>query len=200
MLITQPFLIKYKKFHLHRIVGKVSYVLVPLVLLSGFLMIRRSYYLFVDDLRQKALQGANQLNNDQILQQAATYEAIAIFYLSWFALFYLLAVINRRKSAVHARFMVATALPLLGPTVDRIVFFNFKLPAYIPYELPSFLIIDTVLAILLWLDYKNKRRIKTIGTCLLIYLTAQILYFIIPGANWWQHFVTFVMKPAKGFF
>jgi hypothetical protein len=194
-LITQPFLIKYKKFHIHRLLGKISYVLVPLVLLSGFLMIRRSYYLLVEDLRLKAVPGLKQLSDNQILQQAAAYEAIAIFYLSWFALFYSLAIINRRRSAIHARYMFATALPLLGPTVDRIVFFNFKLPSYIPYELPSFFIIDTVLGILLWLDYKNKRPVKTLRTGLLIYLTGQVLYFIIPGTSAWQYFVTFIMKP-----
>ncbi len=125
MLITQPFLINFKKRAVHRMLGKISYVLVPLVLLSGFLMVRRTYHLLVEDLQQKAAQGLNQLNDNQILQQAAAYEAIAIFYLSWFALFYSLAIINRRKSAIHARFMLATALPLLGPTVDRIVFFKF---------------------------------------------------------------------------
>ena len=195
MLIVQPFLIKYKKRAIHRMLGKVSYVLVPLVLLSGFLMIRRAYYLLIDDMHQKAAVGLNQLSDREILQQAAAYQAIGIFYLSWFALFYSFAIINRRKSAIHARFMLATALPLLGPTVDRIVFFNFKLPAYIPYELPSLLIIDIILAILLWHDYKNKRPTKTLWTCLLIYLTGQVLYFIIPGTEAWQHFVALIMKP-----
>jgi hypothetical protein len=195
MLITQPFLIKYKKFHLHRMVGKISYVLVPLVLLSGFLMLRRSYYLLIDDLQLKAAQRLNQLNEHQILQYAASNVAIVIFYLSWFALFYSLAINNKRRSATHARYMLATALPLLGPTVDRIVFFYFKLPSYLPYELPSFLIIDIVLAILLWLDYKNKRPTKTLWTCLLIYVIGQVLYFIIPQTGWWQNFVTFIMKP-----
>src|SRR5215218_4254434 len=44
MLITQPFLIKYKKRAAHRLLGKISYVLVPLVLISAFLMIRHGYY------------------------------------------------------------------------------------------------------------------------------------------------------------
>ena len=48
--------------------GKISYVLVPLVLLSGFLMVRRTYYLLVEGLREKAIQGVNQLNDGQILQ------------------------------------------------------------------------------------------------------------------------------------
>ena len=64
---------------IHRMLGKISYVLVPLVLASGFLMIRFSYYRVIDDLQQKAAAGLNQLTTDQILQQAAAYEAIAFF-------------------------------------------------------------------------------------------------------------------------
>jgi hypothetical protein len=81
MLIVQPFLIKYKKVAIHRKLGKVSYLLVPLVLVSGFLMIRLSYYRVLDDLHQKAAAGLNQFNNEQILKQAAAYEAIAFFWL-----------------------------------------------------------------------------------------------------------------------
>ena len=198
MLITQPFLIKYKKLAIHRMLGKISYVLVPLVLVSGFLMIRFSYYHFIDDLHQKAAQGLNQFNNDQVLQQAAAYEATAFFYISWFALFYSLAVINRRRTIVHSRYMLATALTLLGPTVDRIVLFVFKLeklPGSIPIESAAFFIADTLIAILLWKDYKDKRPTKTLWTCLLIYIIGQVLFFTVPGTNWWQHFMSLIMKP-----
>ena len=68
MLIAQPFLIKYKKLSIHRIIGKISYGLVPLVLLSGFLMIRFSYYRDINQLRQDAAQGLNHFSNYQILQ------------------------------------------------------------------------------------------------------------------------------------
>jgi hypothetical protein len=195
MLITQPFLIKYKKLSIHRMLGKISYVLVPLVLISAFLMIRYSYYNLINDLQQKAAQGLNQFNNGQILQQAATNVAIAFFYFFMFALFYSLAVINKRKSAIHSRYMMATALTLLGPTVDRIVFFNLKLPTYITYELPTLIIIDILLALLLFKDYKDKRPTKTLWICLLIYITGQVLYFTIPYTSGWQHFVTLIMKP-----
>lgn len=195
VLITQPFLIKYKKLAIHRMLGKISYVLVPLVLASAFLMIRYSYYNLINDLQQKAAQGLTQFNHGQILQQAAVNVAIAFFYFFMFALFYSLAVINKRKSAIHSRYMVATALTLLGPTVDRIVFFNLKLPAYITYELPTLIIIDILLVLLLFKDYKDKRPTKTLWTCLLIYITGQVLYFTIPYTNGWQHFVTFILKP-----
>jgi hypothetical protein len=195
MLIVQPFLIKFKKRAIHKTIGKISYVLVPLVLISGFLMVRHTYYILIGDLQQKVIQESDKLSNEQILQQAATYEAIAIFYLSWFALFYTLAVINRRNSTVHARYMLAAALPLLGPTVDRTFYFYSKLPNNMPYELPSFIIIDIVLAILLWKDYKNKRPTITLWVCLLIYVIGQVLYFTVTGTEGWQHLVTFIMKP-----
>src|SRR5688500_3805622 len=73
MLIAQPFLIKFKKFSIHRTLGKISYVLVPLVLASAFLMIRLSYYRFIDIAHAEVAKGLNQSTNAQILQKAADF-------------------------------------------------------------------------------------------------------------------------------
>jgi hypothetical protein len=197
MLITQPFLIKYNKLAIHRMLGKTSYVLVPLVLVSAFLMVRYSYYQFVE-LNQNVAQGLNQFSKGQILQRAAVIQAIALFYLAWFILFYILAVSNRRKTPIHSRYMLATALTLLGPTVDRIMVFGFKLetlPGSIPIESVAFVIADAVLITLLLKDYKNRRPTNALWSCLLIYLSGQVLFFTVPGTDWWQPFVTFIMKP-----
>lgn len=197
MLITQPFLIKYKKRSLHRLVGKISYVLVPLVLFFSFLMIRVGYYRYVNELREQVAQGLNHFTDAGILKLAAD-GPIAIFYLTWFALFYILAIINRRKSFVHARYMLATALTLLGPTVDRIIMIPLKTEyiGFIPAYAIAFLIADIVLAILLMKDYKTKKPIKTLATCLAIYVTGQLLYFVVPRFDWWPDFMAFIMKPV----
>lgn len=195
MLIAQPFLIKYKKLTLHRTVGKASYVLVPLVLFSAFLMIRQEYYGYIVDLGQEV---APALTHTEILKQAAN-EPIALIYFTWFTLFYLLAIINRRRSNIHSRYMLATALTLLGPTVDRILGIHFgveTLLGFIPSYLVSFLIIDMVLALLLYSDYKNKKSVRALTTCLLIYLAGQVLYFLTPYFDWWPTFMAFIMKPA----
>src|SRR5688500_6184127 len=84
MLITQPFLIKFKKLSTHRLLGKVSYVLVPLLLISAFLMIRISYYRQIDIGHAQVAEGLNQRTNAQILQHAADFQAIAVFYVLWF--------------------------------------------------------------------------------------------------------------------
>ena len=196
MLIAQPFLIKYKKLSIHRLLGKISYVLVPLVLISSFLMIRHAYYRDIGQLRQDAALGLNHLNDNQILQQTAASIAIAVVWFLWFFVFYSLAIINRRKSNIHARYMVATALSLLGPIVDRIVFnltFLEKLGTYIPLYSIAFLIADSVLAILLLKDYKNKLPTKTLRTSLLIYIIGQVLFFTVPKTEVWQHIVEWLL-------
>ena len=198
MLIAQPFLIKFKKRSTHRLLGKISYVLVPLVLASSFLMIRLSYYRVISNATESAPQTLNQLTNLQVLQQAADLQAIAFFYILWFFIFYSLAVINRRRSQVHARYMVATALTLMGATVDRIMFFVFNmefLPGGISSMWVAFIIIDIVLAFLLFNDYKNNRPTKTLWICLLIYIPGQILHFAVMGHDWWREFMAFLMLP-----
>lgn len=196
MLVAQPLLIKYKKQSIHRTLGKISYVLVPLVLISSFLIIRFSYYRDIDQLRQDAQLGLNSFNDSQILHQVAKDKAIAFIWFLWFLVCYSLAIINRRKPNIHARYMVATALSLLGPIVDRIVF-NLeileKLGTYIPLYSIAFLIADSVLAILLLKDYKNKLPLKTLRTSLLIYIIGQVLFFTVPQTQVWQHIVAWLL-------
>ncbi len=197
MLIAQPFLIKYKKLKWHRLLGKVSYILVPLVLLTAFLLIRNEYYRNIEGLNQQVAKGLKQYSPAEILQQAAA-TPIGLFYFTWFLVFYLLAIKNRRKSPRHARYMLATALTLTGPTVDRIVGIHFKLETFagISTFFISFLIIDIVLALLLYLDYKNKRETKTLWTCLVVYAVGQLLYYIVPTFDWWSVVMKYIMMPV----
>ena len=87
LLIAQPFLIKFRKFSIHRLLSKVSYVLVPVVLISAFLMIRISHYRQIEIRHAQVADGVNQNTNAQILQHAADFQAIAVFYVLWFAIF-----------------------------------------------------------------------------------------------------------------
>ena len=194
ILMVQPFLFRYKKLALHRKLGKLTYVLVPLLLISAFFMIRFSYYRFIGNFYQQNASA----DPHQVLKEAASYEAIAFLYFGWLALLYSMAIINRRRSSVHARYMVATALTMLGPTVDRIVYSGFKVIKFggiIPIETVSFFIADGILAILLWKDYKNKKSTKALMISLSIFVIGQTVYFLIQKTNAWTGFVAFVMQP-----
>ena len=200
MLITQPFLIKFKKLSVHRLLGKISYVLFPLVAITGFLLIRYSYYQILNDLQRQTELGVEKLNHEQLLKFSSSFQAIAVFYLALFVGFYSLAIYNKRKSSVHARYMVASALTLLGPTVDRIIFFGFGfqiLPGSIPIEIVAFSIADFILLLLLYKDYKKSRPTKTLLICLMVFVVAQILYFILPKTDSWQYLMAIIMYPAQ---
>lgn len=197
MLIVQPFLIKYRKRPLHRMIGKISYVLVPLVLISGFLVIRLSFSNAVNDLQQKSMKGLNQLTPEQIQLKAASFMGLPVIYLLWLGIFYVLAVYHRRRSSIHARYMLATALTFLGPTVDRIIFFSLrveKLWGIIPIETVAFFLADAVLALLLWKDHVDKKPTGTLRNCLIIYISGQVLYFLLPGTYGWQYFVSLLLR------
>ena len=196
MLVAQPFLIKYKKLAIHRLLGKVSYVLVPLVLLSAFLMMRMGYYRDLGFFQQQAASGVNNLTNDQILHKVRGFAALPFVWFFWFIIFYSMAIINRRKSAVHARYMLATGLSLFGPIIDRIFFRVETVANNIPAESVAFFLADLILGLLLWKDYQEKRSTRTLRNCLVIYLIGQLLYFTAPGSLVWQSFVAFVMRPA----
>src|SRR5665213_750883 len=72
MVIVQPFLIKFKKIAWHRRVGKLSYVVVPLAIFSGYLMMRYNYYTDISSFRQQVTNGSQQFSETQVMQQAAT--------------------------------------------------------------------------------------------------------------------------------
>jgi hypothetical protein len=198
MLLVQPFLYGYKKLALHRTIGKVSYVLIPALLITAYFMIRFSYYRFINGLNEQVATGAVQMDHHGVLKEAATYEAIAFLYFGWLAVLYSLAVKNRRHTPTHARYMIATALTMLGPTVDRIVIWiNKGLPKIngsIPIECVSFLIADCTLLFLMWNDHKNKRSIRPLGTGFMIFFGGQLIYFLVQKTEAWNTLVAFVMQ------
>ena len=196
MLIAQPFLIKYKKLSWHRLLGKVSYLLVPLVLITSWLLTRNEYYRKIENLQNKVIDGVQNLSHLEILK-AASLDPVAFIAIIWFITFYSLAIIYRKQSNKHARYMLATALILLSPTIDRFVAINLGIGTIssIASFIISFLIIDLIIAYLLLVDYRNKREIKTLATCLLIFVIGQISLYVLPYFDWWAGFMEFVMMP-----
>ena len=97
--------------------------------------------------------------------------------------------------------MLAAALTLLGPIVDRIMLIPLgleSLPGGLSPMWVSFILIDLVLLFLLYKDYQHKRTLKTLLVCLLVYIPAQFVHFAILGNGWWKDFMIFVMLPKPG--
>ncbi|MDE3235498.1 MAG: hypothetical protein KGO81_06045 [Bacteroidota bacterium] len=134
LIIVQPFLIVNRKIAWHRKLGKLSYIIFPLLILSFIPLV------------------INNLNSDSPKD--------AFFPIgdgTLLVLFYSLAIYYRKKSTVHMRYMIAAALVLFGPTVGRILP-NLLDFGRIATQNIQFAIIQAILIALVLFDMKNKRK------------------------------------------
>jgi len=195
MAIVQPFLIKYKKLELHRLVGKISYGIVPLVIFTAFLMSKHSYFAFKAGLLAQETAGKLVYSEAEVLQMTAKEMGLAVFYTLWLAIFYILAIYHKRDRIPHSRYMLAAVLTFMGPTVDRIFFFGFNkiyLFGNITVEYISYFLINIILIGFIYLDRGNPKGQKALGISLGIYLLGQILYATARNSMIWERIVTAV--------
>jgi hypothetical protein len=104
MLIVQPWLINHRKRDTHRLVGRFSFVIGPLVVISAL-------YVVLDNLLG--------------LPQPYPPIGLSFFWLGlgsalFFAMLFILAIISRRQMPLHARYMVATGLLFITPGLGRL--------------------------------------------------------------------------------
>lgn len=97
LLILQPLLIRNRKNKLHRKIGKLSYIIFPLLILS-----------FVPQMIRII-----QSDAPQFLFFPLADSVLLI-------LFYSLAMFHRRNASKHMRYIIGTATVFLGPTIGRI--------------------------------------------------------------------------------
>lgn len=105
MLIAQPILIRQKKFELHRKIGKLSYVLVPLMFISIIL------------LAHSTLKGPKE---NLGLELWVPFKDLLIF-----AVGYGIAITYRHTMAIHARGMIVAGIVLIEPALVRLILYVF---------------------------------------------------------------------------
>lgn len=164
LLIAQGSLIRLKRPAWHAWLGRASYALVPLILVSG-------WFVSMDSIAKVAA--------DPVLRDARS--ALMIHSLIAFAAIFALGMRARRDPAIHARYMVGTLFPMVTPVTDRLIFHH--LPSLVPY-LPTlegrpraytagFLLADAVLIALLIADWKNPKTRHVFAVVLAIVLAYQ---------------------------
>lgn len=162
-LIVQPLLIRYKKFSGHRLLGKLSYVLGPLIICSFIMVMNKEY----DENR------ANHISNIRNMKHLVQpFDNMLLF-----AIAYALAIVNKRRVQYHMRYMIVTGLVLIPPTVARILLFILKAPP-MSSELIAFGLADLLLAGLIFYDRSNQLNYKPYFICLILFLTSNIFFVL----------------------
>jgi hypothetical protein len=105
MLIGQAMLIRFNKFTVHRVIGKSSFILFPLLIISTFLLI------------QASLGSKGSVNTALLYQMSLMVNATIAL-----TVIYGLGMYFRKDRLTHARYMVCTIFPMFTPITDRIIY------------------------------------------------------------------------------
>ncbi len=184
MLIAQATLIRKRAYTIHRWVGYGSYVLVPFIAFAAF------------DLVHHLFTGAQQLIVGHFY-----FLALSINSIFAFLILYGLAIYFRKNAALHARFMVVTALPLFTPITDRLIYgyFQFLIPyapeiggsPIVPFF--GFLLADLILIGLIVWDWRSNKRLTAFPVALGVLLLYHYSVMNFYQYTFWKNFCYWFM-------
>lgn len=139
LLIVQPLLIRYKKTKLHKLIGKFTYVLAPLIVLTMIGMMLKQLSEVIGKLTLPTIMAAVKLPLcDCIL----------------FITFYTMAVIKRKNFQQHGAFMIATGLLFINASLTRALNFWAHMPFTIAEITVVIFILLCVISLLLYFRQK----------------------------------------------
>lgn len=161
LLVVQPYLIRTKRYKLHRSIGKLSYVVVPLLILT-------TLDLLLYRLHKTPIFGTSEY----------FFIALVVNALLAFIILYALGIYHRKKPTIHARYMICTVFPFFTPVTDRIIHNYFpSLLSYLPTlegdpiaPVAGFLMADLILIGLSIWDWKSHNRLNVFPFALVVLL------------------------------
>lgn len=169
LLVVQPLLYKSGKMQWHRILGRTSFILVPLLIIGGLNMIHIMM---------------NEGNYPPLVPYQLGF--IDFFTLGQFTLFYILAIKNISDTQYHARYMACT---IFGPIIPALTRLLFWIPGVNSFSISlnlSYIIVEIVLLMLI-LDDKRRGKIRLPYPLMLGLLGVQHLIMnYIAEWGWWQ--------------
>lgn len=168
LLIVQPLLIHSGRAKLHRTIGKVSWVLGPLIIISMFLVGRGSYGRSLGIFPEKEI--------------LATMVLDIRGYLT-FAIFWALAMFYRKVPASHMRYMIATGIVGIGPGVGRGLQNSFDVVFWDALAITDVLDL-AIVGFLLGYDIYRKKNYKPFLVVFIVFLIGSILWQARDSAAW----------------
>src|SRR5205085_3255664 len=108
MLIAQPIFIVTGRIKTHRAIGKLAYIIGPMITIYLFLIAQLGYH-----------RGAD---NPEIARAFMVLDLRGLFF---FTTLYVLALSYRKTTAYHMRFMIGTGLLMIGPGFGRALINSF---------------------------------------------------------------------------
>jgi len=173
LLVGQAWLMRVGNRPLHRSLGRISYVLIPAILASTITM------------AHFRLNASPAVTPPDILY----FIYVQLFLLAFFVLAYALAMINRQRPLVHARFMICTALPLIDPIGARLLYNTLKVDFPLGQML-TYGFSDAILVALAIWEWRRGTGSKVFLGMLVVLVALQVPTFFLYKLPVWQQFAT----------
>ncbi|OOG74928.1 hypothetical protein [Algoriphagus sp. A40] len=158
MLIVQPILIKRNKLAIHRKVGKLSYLIFPLMVVSMIILIRINF-----------------MRNIPVPEGALDTNLIGIADMTFFIPCYALAMYFRKNTAYHSRLMVLSVLPFINPALGRL-------------GLPGPILAIAIMIGLLIYEKKHNKVYLPYLIALPAYIFIYVFYLVLIDSDDWKAF------------
>jgi len=161
-------LIKKRKYKWHRVIGKASYFLVPLIVVSIFFIAKELYE--TAPLTQS--------------QKIATLY-VPFYQIVDFITLYVLAIYYKKRISYHMRYMIATSLAVYGAALKRF-FINFMGISGPNAFLYTFIVTDLILLGLIIYDRRHGKSYRPYAISLIILLASQFGFYFLRNTVFWQ--------------
>ncbi|MGC0772320.1 MAG: hypothetical protein WB543_05245 [Candidatus Acidiferrum sp.] len=162
LLIVQPLAVRYRAIPTHRILGKFSNALIPIVLISSGAMLWKEYH--------------EHLTEGATIVMARNAEFLSAAQLLLFGALYAVSItaIRRRDVATHMRCMICIALVLLPAGMARVLGYLLHV-RQAPSQTVCLALIDALLIALIVFDRSRRLAARP-------YILVLLAYIVIEGS------------------
>lgn len=181
MLVAQAWLIRANRRPLHRQVGKLSYVIVPAIVVATVALL---------------LYKMTTVGVDYV------FAALVLNALVVLVIYYGLAIFYRKNAGIHARFMLCTIFPMFTPITDRII--GVYAPGIRPYiytidgqpfpPVVGFAMADLILLGLCVWDWRSHKRWNAFPIALIVLMLYHFSVLNFYKYDWWRSFCEWLVS------
>ena len=166
MLIAQPIFIATGRIKTHRMIGKLAYIIGPMITIYLFLIAQLGYH-----------RGAE---NPEFARAVMVLDLRGLFF---FTLLYVLALSYRKTTAYHMRFMIGTGLLMIGPGFGRALISSFGVSLWDAITYTDSAAIAITIALLIY-DIVKKNPVAPYTIVLIVLVIEKLLWYYRMSGPW----------------
>ena len=171
-LISQPILIRRKKLAVHKFMGRLTYILMPMLFISVILL---THYRIHDHIRI--------VNNQKLY---GPHLLVPFKDLIILGTAYIIAIVYRHEINIHARAMVATGIVFIEPALVRFLVHSMN-DAHLAYYLTIGFVYSILIGLMI-LEWKQKRGRWVFPLILGLYIVVHSLLIFHINFSIWETF------------